>query len=93
MIEFIVPIDENTVPEEFADDMRKRYTERKRGKWIEENTRPRSQMFICSECGGKVWYPQATNPRAKREKKCLYAFCPWCVSRMDKEEAVNGNTD
>lgn len=45
MIEFVVPIDENTVPKEFVDDMRKRYTERKKGEWIDS-----FGLVKCSEC-------------------------------------------
>ena len=54
----------------------------KRGEWIEENRRPRSTMFVCSECNGTAYFPQPTRDKAWR-KGCGYAYCPNCGAKMD----------
>lgn len=53
--------------------------ERKRGRWIEENRRPKSMMFYCSECYRTAYDPQ--NHHSGR-KRCRYAFCPNCGADM-----------
>lgn len=51
------------------------------GKWNEENKRPKSAIFVCSNCGGTAYYPQ---PNTKREwqKHCPYKYCPNCGAEM-----------
>lgn len=56
--------------------------ERKRGEWIEENRRPRSMMFYCSECHRTAYDPQNHHGGQKR---CRYAFCPNCGADMRGE--------
>lgn len=55
--------------------------EPKRGKWIEENRRPRSSQFVCSECHRTAYDPQPTRDKAWR-KRCRYAYCPNCGAKM-----------
>lgn len=57
--------------------------ERKRGEWIEENSRPKSMMFYCSECHRTAYDPQNHHGGQKR---CRYAFCPNCGAEMRKGE-------
>ena len=58
--------------------------ERKKGKWIPENTRDKSWIFCCSECGRMAYYPQ--NHHNDGTKKCGYALCPNCGADMREEE-------
>ena len=53
----------------------------KRGKWVEENRRPRSSQFVCSECHRTAYDPQPTRDKAYR-KRCRYAYCPNCGAKM-----------
>lgn len=53
----------------------------KRGEWIEENRRPRSSQFVCSECHRTAYDPQPTRDKAWR-KRCRYAYCPNCGAKM-----------
>ena len=59
--------------------------EPKRGEWIEENRRPRSSQFVCSECHRTAYDPQPTRDKAWR-KRCRYAYCPNCGADMWKME-------
>ena len=61
--------------------------ERKSGEWGEENTRPKSQIFICSECGGKAYFPQAFR-RIKPRKECRYQYCPNCGAKMEVQDGT-----
>lgn len=57
----------------------------KRGEWVEENRRPRSSQFVCSECHRTAYDPQPTRDKAWR-KRCRYAYCPNCGADMRKME-------
>ena len=57
----------------------------KRGKWVEENRRPRSSQFVCSECHRTAYDPQPTRDKAWR-KRCRYAYCPNCGAKMEAQE-------
>lgn len=54
----------------------------KRGKWVEENRRPRSSQFVCSECHRTAYDPQPTRDKAWM-KRCRYAYCPNCGAKME----------
>lgn len=51
------------------------------GKWIEENTRPRSSQFCCSVCHRTAYDPQPTRVKDWK-KRCRYAYCPNCGAKM-----------
>ena len=57
----------------------------KRGEWVEENRRPRSSQFVCSECHRTAYDPQPTRDKAWR-KRCRYAYCPNCGAKMEVQE-------
>ena len=57
----------------------------KRGEWIEENRRPRSSQFVCSECHRTAYDPQPTRDKAWR-KRCRYAYCPNCGAKMEVQD-------
>ena len=57
----------------------------KRGEWIEENRRPRSSQFVCSECHRTAYDPQPTRDKAWK-KRCRYAYCPNCGAKMEVQE-------
>ena len=57
----------------------------KRGEWIEENRRPRSSQFVCSECHRTAYDPQPTRDKAWR-KRCRYNYCPNCGAKMEVQE-------
>ena len=52
--------------------------------WLNDNRRPKSQRFICSECSEVAYYPQNHHSRDK-ERIIPYRFCPWCGAKMDGE--------
>jgi hypothetical protein len=58
----------------------------KRGEWVEENRRPRSSQFVCSECHRTAYDPQPTRDKAWR-KRCRYAYCPNCGAKMEVQNA------
>lgn len=62
--------------------------EPKRGEWVEENRRPRSSQFVCSECHRTAYDPQPTRDKAWR-KRCRYAYCPNCGAKMEVQDADN----
>ena len=57
----------------------------KRGEWVEENRRPRSSQFVCSECHRTAYDPQPTRDKAWR-KRCRYAYCPNCGAKMEVQD-------
>lgn len=58
----------------------------RRGKWIEENTRPRSGLFYCSSCHRTCCDIQPTRLKGWT-KRCRYAFCPNCGADMRGEQS------
>ena len=52
------------------------------GKWEEENSRPSSWAFYCSECKRTAYDPQPHRMKGF-VKRCRYAYCPNCGARMD----------
>lgn len=59
--------------------------ERKKGKWSEAE-RQKSQIFYCSVCGGRVYYPWIGSRKEKRKNVCRYAYCPYCNADMRGEQ-------
>ena len=59
------------------------------GVWMEENRRPRSAMFYCSECHRTAYDIQPTRDKTW-EKRCRYAYCPNCGARMLKYTGMDG---
>lgn len=52
------------------------------GEWVEENRRPKSCIFYCSECK-RTCYDIQPSRNAHWKKRCRYAYCPNCGARMD----------
>lgn len=52
------------------------------GRWLPENNRPASIMFVCSLCNGVCWCQTGAN-RGMRKKTCNYAYCPRCGAKME----------
>ena len=57
----------------------------KHGEWVEENRRPRSSQFVCSECHRTAYDPQPTRDKAWK-KRCRYAYCPNCGAKMEVQD-------
>lgn len=75
------------VPTEWAEDEVRKIpaadvVEARNGKWIEENTRPRSSQFCCPVCHRTAYDPQPTRVKDWK-KRCRYAYCPNCGAKMD----------
>lgn len=51
-------------------------------RWIDDNHRPKSWQFICSECGEIAYYPQGNHEKYPSGKKCGYKYCPNCGVKM-----------
>ena len=56
----------------------------RQGKWLPENNRPKSMMYVCSVCSGLAYFP-FTGDR-EGEKSCKYAYCPRCGVKIKKED-------
>lgn len=54
--------------------------ERKKGKWIAKEDRPKQEVFICSECGGWAYSPWIGSRKNPKPNRCKYTFCPNCGS-------------
>ena len=54
-----------------------------KGKWLDDNNRPKSQIFICSECKGIAYFPQLNHNKDGQTRKCGYKFCPNCSKPME----------
>ena len=59
------------------------YVKVKHGRWVAENSRPRSMIFYCSECKQIAYDAQGARGVPKR---CRYHYCPNCGARMDEVE-------
>lgn len=75
-------IKENAILNALADVPAADVVEARNGKWIEENTRPRSSQFCCSVCHRTAYDPQPTRVKDWK-KRCRYAYCPNCGAKMD----------
>ena len=50
------------------------------GHWRKANDRPRSWVYICSECGETAYFPNPTHFHS-----CGYKYCPNCGVKMIQE--------
>lgn len=66
--------------------------EAKKAVWIEENKRPCSITFICSECGEKCYFNHGAKSRSGK-KFCGYKFCPNCGTEMLERILVQNEID
>jgi len=57
--------------------------------WIEENKRPKSYMWVCSECGSTA-YDMPMCSKKGYVKICSLAYCPHCGAKMVGEQEVRG---
>lgn len=55
--------------------------------WIEENIRPKSYMWVCSECG-RTAYDMPMYSKKRYVKICSLAYCPHCGAKMVGEQEV-----
>ena len=58
------------------------YSKRGHGHWIQENDRPCSTKWICSDCH-EIAYNKQMNGNMKI---CTLEFCPYCGAKMDGKE-------
>ena len=62
-------------------------SEEKLPHWIEENIRPKSYMWVCSECG-RTAYDMPMYSKKRYVKICSLAYCPHCGVKMVGEQEV-----
>ena len=62
-------------------------SEEKLPHWIEENKRPKSYMWVCSECGSTA-YDMPMCSKKGYVKICSLAYCPHCGAKMIGEQEV-----
>lgn len=55
--------------------------------WIEENRRPKSYRWVCSECGSTA-YDMPMCSKKRYVKICSLAYCPHCGVKMVGEQEV-----
>ena len=60
-------------------------SEEKLPHWIEENKRPKSYMWVCSECGSTA-YDMPMCSKKGYVKTCSLAYCPHCGAKMIGEQ-------
>lgn len=49
------------------------------GRWIKENSRKKSYLWICSNCRKIAYF-------CSGDGKCAYQYCPNCGADMSKED-------
>ncbi len=54
--------------------------------WIPENSRAKSFIFICSECG-RIAYDMPMT-RSNTKKVCRLQYCPHCGTKMEMDEVA-----
>ena len=50
--------------------------------WISESSRPKGQVFICSECKKSCNCIKYVGGYHKKINICDYKYCPYCGVRM-----------
>lgn len=55
------------------------------GRWIAENKRIKSTMYICSACSKIAYDTPCGSAKHISKKQCKLRYCPHCGTKMDKE--------
>lgn len=51
--------------------------------WKKESPRPKSWVYICTKCNGRVYWIGV---------ECKYRYCPWCMAEMARRDGYHGTT-
>lgn len=76
-------VEKNSIKQDDTGTQSKR---EQKGKWIEENTRPKSFIFTCSECGRNAYDMPQTGKKGFVKKVCRLEYCPHCGTKMEVPE-------
>lgn len=57
--------------------------EERQGHWVEENSNPKGQGWLCSVCVQKAYQPRSGG----QKKMCTYKYCPHCGAVMEGDGA------
>lgn len=67
------------IPSFRVKQMMEHYAPVRHGRWIKENSRKKSYLWICSNCRKIAYF-------CGRDGKCAYQYCPNCGAIMDNME-------
>lgn len=60
-------------------------------KWIPENQRPKSSIWLCSECGNRAYYIIGNARKGEKPETIPYRFCPNCGTRMNGRKLIESD--